>query len=191
MNASLRKTSGVSGVYSINADSLLFVTGSILESTKLTETALSGFRYNTAWELPSDHSIEAIGGFAYAECMLSAFRPTSLTTSEKIVVESDYTLVLSDGETPTEYPLLRFTLPVAGPKLDPTSLVDQAASVVKAFTVNPSTGLFAGSVRLPDTSKDIAITGTYVKDNTGTEPDLVARGASADGKLVWSLRKAE
>ncbi|MEI6714213.1 MAG: hypothetical protein WCO60_10705 [Verrucomicrobiota bacterium] len=188
MNASLRKSSGV---YSINADSLLFVTGSILESTKLTETALSGFRYNKAWELPSDHSIEAIGGFAYAELMLSAFRPTSLTTSDKIVAEKDYTLVLSDGETPTEYPSLRFTTPVAGPKLDPTSLVDQAVSVVKTLSASPTTGLFTGSVRLPNASKDTAITGTYVKDNTGAEPDLVARGASADGKLVWSLRKAE
>jgi len=49
MNASLRSDGGDVPVYSIAADSLMFVTGSILEAST---SAASGFRYNTQWTLP-------------------------------------------------------------------------------------------------------------------------------------------
>jgi len=103
MDASLRVIDSGITYYSISANSLLFVTGSILEATPVTEIATSGYRYNSAWVLPDDYSVEALGGFAYAELMLSAFRPANISTDTLVSPDSDYPLTITTKGNPQDY----------------------------------------------------------------------------------------
>jgi hypothetical protein len=165
-------------VYELGADSLTYVTGATVEG--------SG-RYKNGWfPLPSGYLGLTPGGFGWAERMLTRTLSKVQTVSERLELGQEYELRIENTRTgQSTSHIVKAGGSASSTTLSPVLPVSPV--VVSRLSVTASTGVFSGSLRPEWATAAGTVSGTYVRDDSGLEPNLLARGISADVSAVWSL----
>ena len=167
---------GVQGV------SLFYLTGAALEASP---SAASGFRYNTGWANvdPSD-SGSMPGGLGLSRAILTGVRPLDLSADDRVKPAVEYRLGVSHQDGFQKDYTVKFS--TAG-GLTVTDPADQTE--LPLLSVVSLTGLFSGNMKPEGFTTALPVTGTYLRDDYDPTSGIMARGASSNGELTWTLSR--